>query len=108
MRIPILALLGCSFLTVQARTMQERTRAFAGNAHRLVTQPLNPNGQGSRVAGLGGGTTRALHETSDLLGAGALVAGSALRPPLATIVLRSRIGLRKVPLIEAPPPLLRI
>jgi hypothetical protein len=108
MRVAFFALLGCSFLTVQAHAVRDRMRAAPGIGVRLSSQSMAPAGGESRVTGLGGGTTRALQEASD-------PRWVATTPALAPRLLEQLASAQPSPAqLEAPPvpgaapPILRI
>jgi hypothetical protein len=108
MRLALFALLGCSFLTVQAHAVRERIRANPGSGLQLTAQSLGRSGCDPRVTGLGGGTTRALQESADPRWAAAT---PALAPRLPGHLSSSQAGLAPLdvpPVPGAAPPILRI
>lgn len=108
LRLAAFALLGCSFLTVQARVVRERTLGTLGlEAGHQVNRSGDEN---PRLPALGGGTTRALHEGSDPRWASTATPCLAPLMPLDPPPLQLSGALVEVlpPIPSAAPPVLRI
>ena len=107
-RIAIFALLGCSFLSVQAHVVRERALSTPGL--QLSARPVSRRGPSdSRVPGLGGGTTRALQEASETRGMGRGMPSVAPAPAISLAFLASTVArLDQPPHRGTAPPILRI
>jgi hypothetical protein len=95
-RLAIFALLGCSFLSVQAHVIRERALGSSSD-HAQLAQSVNQTARSdSSVTGLGGGTTRALQQASDPRWTSTATPELAPHPPTCLYV-HSGVG------PEAPP-----
>jgi hypothetical protein len=108
LRLAAFALLGCSFLTVQAHVLRERTLSTPGI--ELATRPVSRSGRSdSKVPGLGAGTTRALHEASETGSISVAPPSLALGLPRTLVSSQSQLALTEVPPVSgAAPPILRV
>jgi hypothetical protein len=109
MRLAFFALLGGSFLTVQAHAVRERAVAASSSCVQLAAQPPSQNGRDSSMPGLGGGTTRALQEAWDPRWTSPATPSLAPRLPIARSLSQSNVAPAQVPPDSgAAPPILRI
>ncbi len=107
LRLAAFALLGCSFLTVQAHVVRERTLSTPGI--ELPARPMSGSGPNdSKLPGLGGGTTRALHEASEAPGASLATPSLASALPVGSTVWTTVAPLELPRPRGLAPPILRI